>query len=111
MIDIKNFFIIVNIFSDFCQRIKYEENIFKYFHYDFYVKHQKKTQAKATKDKRKEEELEEARQFQLGMLPSETPDELGLDISSTIKTATEVGGDYYDYFPQKRIFLPSNCAC
>ena len=67
----------------------------------FYVKHQKKTQAKATKDKRKEEELEEARQFQLGMLPSETPDELGLDISSTIKTATEVGGDYYDYFPQK----------
>ena len=47
----------------------------------FYVKHQKKTQAKATKDKRKEEELEEARQFQLGMLPSATPDELGLDIS------------------------------
>jgi len=67
----------------------------------FYVNYQKRAQAKATEDKRKEEELEEARQFQLDMLPRETPDELGLDISSAIKTATEVGGDYYDYFPQK----------
>ena len=69
--------------------------------FGFYVRYQKEAQAKATEDQRKEEELEEARQFQLDMLPSETPDELGLDISSTIKTATEVGGDYYDYFPQK----------
>ena len=67
----------------------------------FYVKYQKRAQAKATEDKRKEEELEEARQFQLDMLPRDTPDELGLDISSAIQTATEVGGDYYDYFPQK----------
>jgi len=35
------------------------------------------------------------------MLPKETPEYLGLDISSTIKTASEVGGDYFDYFPQK----------
>jgi len=67
----------------------------------YYVAYQKRAQAKATEDKRKEEELEEARQFQLDMLPRETPDDLGLDISAAIETASEVGGDYYDYFPQK----------
>jgi serine phosphatase RsbU (regulator of sigma subunit)/ligand-binding sensor domain-containing protein len=67
----------------------------------YYVSFQKRAQAKATEDQRKEEELEQARQFQLDMLPRETPDELGLDISATIETASEVGGDYYDYFPQK----------
>ena len=77
----------------------YAVAVFMFF--AFYVKHQKRAQAKATENKRKEEELEEARQFQLDMLPRDTPDELGLDISSAIQTATEVGGDYYDYFPQK----------
>ena len=67
----------------------------------YYVSYQKKAQAKATEEKRKEEELEQARQFQLDMLPRKTPDDLGLDISATIETASEVGGDYYDYFPQK----------
>ena len=67
----------------------------------YYVAYQKSAQAKASEQKRKEEELEQARQFQLDMLPRETPDELGLEISATIETASEVGGDYYDYFPQK----------
>ena len=67
----------------------------------YYVKYQKETQAKVSEEKRKEEELEQARKFQLDMLPKETPEYLGLDISSTIKTASEVGGDYFDYFPQK----------
>jgi serine phosphatase RsbU (regulator of sigma subunit)/ligand-binding sensor domain-containing protein len=67
----------------------------------YYVAYQKRAQAKATEDKRKEEELEQARQFQLDMLPRETPEDLGLDISAAIETASEVGGDYYDYFPQK----------
>ena len=67
----------------------------------YYVAYQKRAQAKATEEKRKEEELEQARQFQLDMLPRETPEDLGLDISAAIETASEVGGDYYDYFPQK----------
>ena len=67
----------------------------------YYVKYQTKAQQKAAEDQRKEEELEEARQFQLDMLPKETPKDLGLDISATIQTASEVGGDYYDYFPQE----------
>jgi len=77
----------------------YASTVFGLFAY--YVGYQKRAQAKATEQKRKEEELEQARQFQLDMLPRETPDDLGLDISATIETASEVGGDYYDYFPQK----------
>ena len=94
-----NFSIIPPWWKTWWAYFSYTASIFLLF--GFYVRYQKDTQAKASEDKRKEEELEEARQFQLDMLPSETPDELGLDISSTIKTATEVGGDYYDYFPQK----------
>ena len=67
----------------------------------YYIKYQTKAQQKAAEDKRKEEELEEARQFQLDMLPRETPSYLDLDISAAIQTASEVGGDYYDYFSQE----------
>ena len=66
-----------------------------------YVKRQRRLQAHAIEEQHREEELEEARQFQLDMLPKETPEELGLDIAATIQTASEVGGDYYDYFPQE----------
>ena len=48
-------------------------------------------------DARKSKELEEARQIQLSMLPSCLPDMKGLDICFDMRTATEVGGDYYDY--------------
>lgn len=46
---------------------------------------------------RKTEELEEARQLQLSMLPKELPALQNLDIAVYMKTATEVGGDYYDF--------------
>ncbi len=48
-------------------------------------------------NKRKTEELEEARQLQLAMLPKELPQLSNLDIAVYMKTATEVGGDYYDF--------------
>ena len=48
-------------------------------------------------NERKTEELEEARQLQLSMLPNEIPSLPHLDISVYMKTATEVGGDYYDF--------------
>lgn len=47
---------------------------------------------------RKTLELEEARKLQLAMLPQTMPDIHELDISMYMQTATEVGGDYYDYF-------------
>lgn len=46
---------------------------------------------------RKTKELEEARQLQLSMLPKELPKLAHLDIAVYMKTATEVGGDYYDF--------------
>jgi serine phosphatase RsbU (regulator of sigma subunit) len=46
---------------------------------------------------RKTKELEEARQLQLSMLPREMPDCSGVEIAASMETATEVGGDYYDF--------------
>lgn len=46
---------------------------------------------------RKSKELEEARALQLSMLPKKLPDFRKLDVAVWMETATEVGGDYYDY--------------
>jgi serine phosphatase RsbU (regulator of sigma subunit)/ligand-binding sensor domain-containing protein len=46
---------------------------------------------------RKTRELEEARELQLSMLPKELPQLPNLDIAVYMQTATEVGGDYYDF--------------
>ena len=48
-------------------------------------------------NERKTKELEEARQLQLSLLPKELPKLPNLDIAVYVKTATEVGGDYYDF--------------
>ena len=48
-------------------------------------------------NQRKTKELEEARQLQLSMLPKILPNLPHLDIAVYMKTATEVGGDYYDF--------------
>lgn len=62
--------------------------------------------AKATESERraleaefemKKKELDEARELQLSMLPKELPQLPHLDIAVFMKTATEVGGDYYDF--------------
>lgn len=42
-------------------------------------------------------ELEEARQLQLSMLPRSIPQLPNLEIAAFMQTATEVGGDYYDF--------------
>ena len=49
---------------------------------------------------RKSKELEDARQLQLAMLPRELPRVSNLDIAVHMRTATEVGGDYYDFHVQ-----------
>jgi len=50
-------------------------------------------------NQRKTGELEDARQFQLSMLPRFNNDFPGLDTCFDMRTATEVGGDYYDALP------------
>lgn len=46
-------------------------------------------------------EIEDARQIQLSMLPRSVPRLDWLDIARASMPASEVGGDYYDYFPQE----------
>ena len=46
---------------------------------------------------RKTQELEEARQLQLSMLPKTVPEHPVVELAAYMKTATEVGGDYYDF--------------
>ena len=48
-------------------------------------------------NERRARELEEARQLQLSMLPKQVPQLPHLEIAAYMKTASEVGGDYYDF--------------
>ena len=45
---------------------------------------------------RQAHELEEARAFQLSLLPSRLPDLAGWEAVASMQTASEVGGDYFD---------------
>jgi len=47
---------------------------------------------------RMKQELEYAREIQLSMLPRQAPQLDWLDVAALSLPATEVGGDYYDYF-------------
>ena len=53
--------------------------------------------AAEAENQRKTKELEDARRLQLSMLPKEVPHLPQYDIAVVMKTATEVGGDYYDF--------------
>ncbi|MFQ6113928.1 MAG: SpoIIE family protein phosphatase [bacterium] len=46
-------------------------------------------------------EMQLAQKIQLGSLPKKVPDIPGLEIFATSKPASEVGGDYYDFFKYK----------
>lgn len=48
-------------------------------------------------NERKTMELESARTLQLSMLPQTLPEVDGLEIGARMQTATEVGGDYFDF--------------
>jgi len=56
-----------------------------------------KKERERAENERKTKELEEARKLQLSMLPKDVPQTPNLDIAFYMKTATEVGGDYYDF--------------
>ena len=48
-------------------------------------------------NERQTKELEDARMLQLSLLPKDVPHLPAYDIAVFMKTATEVGGDYYDF--------------
>jgi serine phosphatase RsbU (regulator of sigma subunit) len=51
-------------------------------------------------NQRKSDELEQLRKIQLAMLPHSPPTLPHLEVAAHQETASEVGGDYYDFFPQ-----------
>jgi signal transduction histidine kinase/CheY-like chemotaxis protein len=51
--------------------------------------------------RRKTEEMKQARAIQLSLLPKGPPQSDDFDFAVHLETATEVGGDYYDFFPQE----------
>ena len=65
-----------------------------------FVGYRERTHKREIEENRKSEELDLARQFQEDMLPKKMPNTPNFDIAAVIKTSTEVGGDYYDFFQQ-----------
>ena len=78
--------------------------------YAIYNKQKQKELARKREEDRKNKELQAARDLQLSMLPKKVPQIANLDIASFIRSSTEVGGDYYDFFEHKGSALYSICG-
>ena len=61
-------------------------------------------------ESRKSEELEEARDLQLKLLAKKVPEMKNVEVETYIRTATEVGGDYYDFFELEDGTLIAACG-
>lgn len=73
-------------------------------------KRKQKARLRKIEEDRKNNELKAARDLQQSMLPKELPNRKDLDIATFIRSSTEVGGDYYDFFPQADGSLFSVCG-
>ena len=73
-------------------------------------KRKQKERLRQIEEDRKNNELAAARDLQQSMLPKENPKRADLDIATFIRSSTEVGGDYYDFFPQPDGVLFSVCG-
>ena len=65
---------------------------------------------KRLESQRKSKELEEARNLQNSLLPKTNPEIEGYQISTFLKSATEIGGDYYDFFYEKGKYFYAICG-
>lgn len=75
-----------------------------------YNRYKQKNKIRQIEEDRKSNELKAARDLQLSMLPKKLPNRPDLDIAVFIRSSTEVGGDYYDFFPQEDGVLYSVCG-
>ena len=73
-------------------------------------KRKQKEKLRLIEEERKNNELKAARDLQKSMLPKENPWRQDLDIATFIRSSTEVGGDYYDFFPQSDGSIYSVCG-
>ena len=69
-----------------------------------------KKQIKKLEDERKNGELADAKALQEKLLPKHNPKIDRLDIATYLRTSTEVGGDYYDFFEQPDGSLYAICG-
>jgi ligand-binding sensor domain-containing protein len=76
----------------------------------FFSKYREKKQFKKLEDERKNGELAEAKALQERLLPKILPVIKNLDIAGYLRTSTEVGGDYYDFFEQPDGSLYAICG-
>ena len=73
-------------------------------------KRKQRERLRQIEEDRKNNELAAARDLQQSMLPKENPKRADLDIATFIRSSTEVGGDYYDFFPQPDGVIFSVCG-
>ena len=73
-------------------------------------KRKQKNKIKKIEEDRKNKELQAAQDLQMSMLPKQLPQNADLDIAAFIRSSTEVGGDYYDFFEHKGKALYSICG-
>lgn len=64
-------------------------------------KYQSKRSLDKAENERRSDELKAAKDFQQSMLPKTLPKRADLDIATLLRSSTEIGGDYYDFFEQQ----------
>ena len=75
-----------------------------------FVKYREKMTKEKMEGERKSKELEEAKELQNSLLPKVLPTVDGFEISTYLKPATEIGGDYYDFFYKKGEYFYAICG-
>lgn len=76
----------------------------------FVFKIREKQNNERQEGKRKAKEIEEAKNLQMSLLPKKTPVIEGLEITTYLKCASEVGGDYFDFLQSDTGTLYSICG-
>ena len=75
-----------------------------------FVKYREKKTKERLEGERKSKELNEAKNLQNSLLPKVNPSIPGYEISTYLKPATEVGGDYYDFFYKEDNYFYAICG-
>ena len=76
----------------------------------FYNRNKQKESIRKIEDDRKNKELKAAQDLQNSLLPKHLPKRADLDIATYIRSSTEVGGDYFDFFNEEDGLLISVCG-
>lgn len=75
-----------------------------------YNRNKQKESIRKIEDDRKNKELKAAQDLQNSLLPKHLPKRADLDIATYIRSSTEVGGDYFDFFNEDEGLLISVCG-